>query len=196
MAAKRVQQWLTYTRSWWLFDAQWQDPYKSSIVLAKYLSGQHKPIFNGVYADSGDHVVVINSKHIALKSDEWFYRVYFHHSGYPGGASWTKAWEVHKKNPTMIMDRAVYRALGINLERRNRMARLHIYPEGDIPAQIAENITDQIRPLRPIPKKLKEFTPEEIETFPKLYDYPKNYELQKTLPKVKSPTDEKIKITT
>jgi ribosomal protein L13 len=52
--------------------------------------------------DYGDHVVVINSEHIALKADEWYYRVYFHHTGYPGGASWTKAWEVHKKNPTMV----------------------------------------------------------------------------------------------
>jgi len=52
--------------------------------------------------DFGDHVIVINSADIALKADDWYYRVYFHHTGYPGGASWTKAWEVHRKNPTMV----------------------------------------------------------------------------------------------
>lgn len=37
-----------------------------------------------------------------MKADEWYYRVYFHHTGYPGGATWTKAWELHKKDPTMV----------------------------------------------------------------------------------------------
>jgi ribosomal protein L13 len=52
--------------------------------------------------DSGDHVVVINSNEIALRGDEWVKRVYFHHNTYPKGASWTKAWELHKKDPTMV----------------------------------------------------------------------------------------------
>lgn len=49
-------------------------------------------------------VVVINSKEIALPGDEWRKRVYFHHTGYPGGASWTLAWELHNKDPTMVLD--------------------------------------------------------------------------------------------
>ena len=52
--------------------------------------------------DCGDHVVVINTREIALRGDEWKKRVYFHHTGYPGGASWTLAWEVHQKDPTMV----------------------------------------------------------------------------------------------
>ena len=56
------------------------------------------------FVDScGDHVVVINSKDIALCGDEWRTRVYFHHTGYPGGASWTLAWELHDKDPTMVI---------------------------------------------------------------------------------------------
>jgi len=49
-------------------------------------------------------VVVINSKDIALPGDEWRQRVYFHHTGYPGGATWTLAWELHDKDPTMVRD--------------------------------------------------------------------------------------------
>ena len=52
--------------------------------------------------DCGDHVVIINSREIALRGDEWKKRVYFHHTGYPGGASWTLAWELHEKDPTMV----------------------------------------------------------------------------------------------
>lgn len=52
--------------------------------------------------DCGDHVIVINSADIALPEEEWKKRVYFHHTGYPGGASWTLAWELHNKDPTMV----------------------------------------------------------------------------------------------
>jgi len=143
----------------------------------------HKPIYttsrNG---DFGDHVVVINSADIALKADDWYYRVYFHHTGYPGGASWTKAWEVHRKNPTMIISRAVYGVLGPNLTRKPTMERLHVFKDDNVPKMIAENITDQIRPLRPIPKRLDHYSQEEQESFPKVFDYPKDYVLPEHSP--------------
>lgn len=52
--------------------------------------------------DCGDHVVVINTADVALPGDEWKKRVYFHHTGYPGGASWTLAWQLHEKDPKMV----------------------------------------------------------------------------------------------
>lgn len=52
--------------------------------------------------DCGDHVVVINSKHISLLGEDWKKKVYFHHTGYPGGATWTLAWELHEKDPTLV----------------------------------------------------------------------------------------------
>ena len=52
--------------------------------------------------DCGDHVVLINTSEIALPGDEWKKRAYFHHTGFPGGASWTLAWELHQKDPTLV----------------------------------------------------------------------------------------------
>lgn len=52
--------------------------------------------------DCGDHVVVINSKKVAFPGDEWRRRVYFHHTGYQGGATWTPAWELHGRDPTLV----------------------------------------------------------------------------------------------
>ncbi|CAL8135423.1 unnamed protein product [Orchesella dallaii] len=175
-ASRRVQQWLTFTRQWWLFDAKWQDPFESAKVINKHLKGAHKPIFGG-HADCGDHVVVINSQDIAMRGDEWYYRVYFHHTGYPGGATWTKAWELHKKDPTMIIWKACYRDLEKDLTRRGRMQRLHIFKDSNIPKDIIQNITDQIPQLRTVPKRLKDYSQEEIEKFPKLFDYPKEHVL-------------------
>lgn len=55
--------------------------------------------------DCGDHVVVINSAHIALPGDEWEMRVFYHHSGYAKGGSWTLAHKVHERDPTMVRNR-------------------------------------------------------------------------------------------
>lgn len=57
--------------------------------------------------DCGDVVVCINSRDIALRGDDWRQRAYFHHTGYPGGATWTLAWEVHNKDPTMVSSKYV-----------------------------------------------------------------------------------------
>lgn len=95
------QQWATFARTWHVFDCKWQDPYDSAQVIKKYLMGLHKPIYHPTN-DCGDVVVCINSRDIALRGDEWRKRAYFHHTGYPGGASWTLAWELHNKDPTMV----------------------------------------------------------------------------------------------
>lgn len=44
----------------------------------------------------------MNSKKISFPGEEWRRRVYFHHTGYSRGASWTPAWELHEKDPTMV----------------------------------------------------------------------------------------------
>ena len=147
--------------------------------------------------DCGDQLVIINSNEIALRGDEWKKRVYFHHTGYPRGASWTLAWELHQKDPTMvfiylilisfewifiifhfcsqILKKAIYSSITSNLTRRTCMERLHIYPGSEIPENIKSNINGQIRPLRPVPKPLQQYSQQEIDLFPKIFDYPKDY---------------------
>lgn len=76
------------------------------------------------------------------------------------------------------MRKAIYTSIAGNLLRRTQMERLHIFPDAVIPGDIKANISGQIRPLRPIPKRLSEYTKEEIDSFPKMYDYPKDYVLK------------------
>ncbi|XP_015597498.1 39S ribosomal protein L13, mitochondrial [Cephus cinctus] len=171
---QRSQQWGTFARIWHLYDAKWQDPYLSAERIKMYLMGLYKPIYHPLN-DCGDHVVVINSYDIALRGDEWRRRAYFHHTGYHGGASWTMAWEVHKKNPTMIMNKAVYKSMKGNLQRRYSMQRLHIFKDENVPENIMQNISNQIKQLRPVPLRLDEIPPQEVAEFPKLVKYPENY---------------------
>ncbi|XP_058804658.1 large ribosomal subunit protein uL13m [Phymastichus coffea] len=174
---RRAQQWGTFTQMWHIYDAKWQDPYDSAKLIAHYLKGLYKPIYHTMNL-CGDQVVVINSQDIALKGNEWEMRVYFHHNTYHRGASWTKAWELHKKDPTMIMEKAVYRALGNNIPRRYHMQRLHIYYNDQIPEKIKQNIGNQIKQLRPVPQRLDHISQDDIENFPQILKLPQTYVLR------------------
>ncbi|KAL8598667.1 hypothetical protein ACOMHN_013550 [Nucella lapillus] len=174
MASKRVLQWRTFARSWWLYDAEKQCPFVSAYHIVPFLQGVHKPIYHPL-SDVGDHVVVINTKEIAMKGDYWRTFRYFHHTGYPGGFSAASAWRVHEIDPTRIMHQAVYSRLRGNLLRRGMVRRLHLFPDDNVPEEVMANVSDQIRQVQAIPKRLDQYTEEEIEQFPKLFDWPENY---------------------
>nr|KAG5710350.1 hypothetical protein BaRGS_009066 [Batillaria attramentaria] len=125
--------------------------------------------------DVGDHVVVINTKEVAMQGEYWRRFKYFHHTGYPGGFSEASAWRVHEIDPTRVMHQAVYCRLPGNLLRKGLMRRLHLYPDDAVPDEIMENISDQIRQVQEIPKRLDEYTEEEIQEFPKLFDWPEDH---------------------
>ncbi|XP_063238593.1 large ribosomal subunit protein uL13m [Bacillus rossius redtenbacheri] len=171
---KRVQHWATFARVWHIYDATWQNPFDSAQKIRKVLMGINKPIYHPLN-DCGDHVVVINSRDIALPGDEWRKRVYFHHTGFPGGATWTPAWELHDKDPTMIVWKAVYASLVGNLQRRHTMQRLHVYADDQVPTDVLGNVTSVIRQTRRVPVRLDMYSDQQIQTFPKVVDWPKDY---------------------
>merc|ERR1712029_1090195 len=82
---ERVRQWATFARTWHIFDAQWQNPFQSSKRITPILEGKNKPIYHPT-VDAGDHVVVINSRHICMIGTEWQERVYGPPSHLSGGS--------------------------------------------------------------------------------------------------------------
>ncbi len=100
---QRVTQWSAFSRKWLLYDARWQNPFHSAKVITPCLEGKSKPVYHPLN-ECGDHVVVVNSRHVALLGREWQNRVYFHHTGYPsrhkgggGGPHWIPAWQLHSR---------------------------------------------------------------------------------------------------
>lgn len=77
-----------------------------------------------------------------------------------------------------IVEKAVYRALPKNLQRRYTMQRLHIFPDEKIPEDILKNISNQIKQLTAVPVQLNQIPQEEIDNFPQLLKYPENYILK------------------
>jgi ribosomal protein L13 len=177
-SARRVQQWCVFARQWYLYDAKWQDVFDSAELIARHLHGRHKPIYD-TEQDCGDHVVVINARHVSMPGDEWRYRYYYHHTHYAGGKHWAPAHELHNKDPTLVLYKAIYKAVGnIKLKRHQLIARLHLFPDDKVEDHLMRNISDQIRQLRPIHKKITQFSDEELKKFPKIFDYPENYAIK------------------
>ncbi|NXG06555.1 RM13 protein, partial [Sakesphorus luctuosus] len=68
-----------------------------------------------------------------------------------------------------IVKLTVYRMLPKNLQRRTMMQRLHLFPDDVIPEDIQKNLLEEIPQPRAVPKRLDEYTPEEIAAFPKVW---------------------------
>jgi len=90
------------------------------------------------------------------------------------GPLWIPAWQLHDRDPTLIMWKAVYNNMSGNAFRRNNMTRLHVFPGDEVPEEILKNVTSQIPQVKPVPKKLTEYSEEEKQNFPKVFDYSEN----------------------
>ncbi|XP_071807454.1 large ribosomal subunit protein uL13m-like [Asterias amurensis] len=168
MSSKISQQWAVFARMWYLLDAYKQPPGRLALRMLPILQGAHKPVYHPL-SDLGDHVVVINTRHIALSGDKWRTKIYKHHTGYPGGYSETPAFRMHEKDPTVIVKKAIYGMLPKDLRRRHIMQRLHLFADDEIPDDIRVNICEQIKPPRVVPKSLPEYSEEERAAFPRLW---------------------------
>lgn len=154
-----------------------QPPGKIATMCSVRLQGKHKPIYHAL-SDCGDHVVIINSKHIAFSGNKWEQKVYSSHTGYPGGFKQLTAAQLHHKDPKAIVKLAVYGMLPRNLHRRTMMQRLHIFSDDELPDDIRANLTEELPQPREIPRKLSEYTQEEKDAFPKLWTPPEDYKMK------------------
>lgn len=160
------QSFLTHARLWYLVDAKDQINGRLAAYLSQILQGKTKPIYHHT-DDVGDYVVVINTRHIVLSGTKWKNKLYRHHTGYPGGLKSITAKELHKRDATRILWRAVYGMLPKNNLRPIWMNRLFLFEDSEHP--YAENIFAKLEGPAPLPKRLEEFSVEEIENYPKLF---------------------------
>ncbi|NXG27002.1 RM13 protein, partial [Dromaius novaehollandiae] len=68
-----------------------------------------------------------------------------------------------------IVKLTIYRMLPKNLQRRTLMQRLHLFPDDVIPEDIQKNLVEELPQPRAVPKRLDEYTPEEIAAFPMVW---------------------------
>jgi hypothetical protein len=81
----------------------------------------------------------------------------------------------------MIMRKSVYRAVGRNLQRRYTMERLHLFADSEVPKSLLDNVTNEIRQLRPVPERLDLISEEVRKNFPKIMRHPDDFVPKKPL---------------
>jgi large subunit ribosomal protein L13 len=118
------------SRDWYLIDVKDQILGRVATRIASLLIGKEKPeIVPNV--DCGDYVVVINSDLVKLTRGKELKKVYYRHSGYPGGLKETVFSDQMKKDSRRVIELAVKNMLPKNKLRDGRMARLLVYKKSE-----------------------------------------------------------------
>ena len=115
------------SRRWILIDAASAPLGRVSTVIAKYLIGKYKPTYTP-HIDAGDYVVVINAEKLVVTGDKETDKMYYHHSGFPGGISDATLGEVRAKFPERIIEESVKGMIPRNKLAAERLKRLRVFP--------------------------------------------------------------------
>ncbi|XP_010617804.1 39S ribosomal protein L13, mitochondrial [Fukomys damarensis] len=174
--SRASQQWATFARMWYLLDGRMQPPGKLAAMASVKLQGLHKPVYHQI-SDCGDHVIIMNTRHIAFSGNKWEQKVYSSHTGYPGGFRQVTATQLHLRDPVAIVKLAVYGMLPKNLHRRTTMQRLHLFPDEDVPEDLLRNLVEELPQPRKVPRRLDEYSQEEREAFPRVWSPPEDLRL-------------------
>ncbi len=113
-------------REWVLIDANDQNLGRLATRIATILLGKHKPEFTpGV--DMGDFVVVINAERIRVTGNKLDQKMYYRHSGYPGGLKQISLREQLRRHPERVIRSAVWGMLPHNRLGRKLLKHLKVY---------------------------------------------------------------------
>ncbi len=113
-------------RQWHVLDASGQTLGKLATRAATLLLGKHKPIFSP-NLDTGDFVVIINAEKVSFSGNKEEKKIYYRHSGYPGGLKKVTLAEREKTDPARVIETAVRGMLPTNRLRAVRMKKLKVY---------------------------------------------------------------------
>ena len=113
-------------KKWYIVDAQGKTLGRLASQLAAILRGKHKPTYTP-HMDMGDNVVVVNAGKVVLTGRKAEQKVYYRHSGYPGGLKTTSFSDMIEKKPTQVITIAVKGMLPHNRLGRKILSHLKVY---------------------------------------------------------------------
>lgn len=113
-------------RKWYIVDAKGKTLGRLASEVAKILRGKHKPQYTP-HIDTGDFVIVINAAQVELTGKKLTDKVYYRHSGYPGGLKQVTAGELREKRPERLIEFAVKGMLPKGSLGRKQFKKLKVY---------------------------------------------------------------------
>jgi large subunit ribosomal protein L13 len=121
-------------REWLVGDAQGQTLGRLATRIATILRGKHKPIYTP-HMDCGDFVIVVNADKVQVTGRKMDQKIYYRHSGYPGGLRQIDLRGQLEKHPTRVIESAVRGMLPKNRLGRKMFKKLKIYAGPSHPHQ-------------------------------------------------------------
>jgi len=125
--------------AWHVVDAEGKTLGRLSTEIAVLLQGKHKPSYVP-YLNTGDFVIVTNAEKIRVTGKKLEQKIYYRHSGYPGGLTQQTLAEVLRKAPTRVIRRAVKGMLPKNTMGKHMLSRLKAYAGESHPHEAQVNV--------------------------------------------------------
>ena len=120
-------------KAWIVIDADGLVVGRLAALIATRLKGKHKAIYTP-HVDCGDNVIVVNAEKVVFTGNKHEDKVYYRHTGYPGGIKTTTPRRIIEgKFPGRVIEKAVERMLKRGPLQRKLMRNLKIYAGGEHP---------------------------------------------------------------
>ncbi len=123
-------------RDWYVVDAEGKTLGRLASEIARRLKGKHKPEYTP-HVDTGDYIIVVNAEKVKVTGRKEQQKIYYHHSGYPGGIKAIPLAKQRAEHPERIIQAAVRGMLPKNPLGRAMLRKLKVYagPEHNHQAQ-------------------------------------------------------------
>jgi len=121
-------------RQWHVVDATGKTLGRLSTQIARLLKGKHKPMY-APHLDTGDYVIVVNAAKVRVTGRKAKQKVYYRHSGYPGGLKQVTFEKMLSSQPTRVIEHAVRGMIPHNRLGRAMFRKLRVYAGDSHPHQ-------------------------------------------------------------
>ncbi len=136
-------------KKWILIDAKGLVVGRLASLIAMRLRGKHRPTFTP-HMDDGDHIIVVNADQVVFTGRKREQKVYYHHTGYPGGIKErTAKFILDGRFPERVVEKAVERMLPRGPLGRKQLGNLRVYKGADHPHEAQQPVTLDVAALNP-----------------------------------------------
>jgi large subunit ribosomal protein L13 len=119
-------------QDWFVVDADGKTLGRLATEIAHRLRGKHKPEYTP-HVDTGDYIVVLNAEKVRVTGNKTGQKMYYHHTGYPGGLKSISFDKLRDKAPERIIETAVRGMLPKNPLGRAMFRKLKVYAGAEHP---------------------------------------------------------------
>lgn len=134
----------TVERKWYVVDAANISLGRVASQVAAVLRGKNKPIYTP-HVDTGDYVIVINTDKMVLTGNKATQKMYYRHSGFPGGLKETSYKELMEKKSDFALEKAVKGMLPKNSLGKKMFMKLKVYKGAEHPHQAQQPVELKIK---------------------------------------------------